>query len=186
MVPWCVGIWRQRLPLKLQYLTSCDWVRPDLDECTKQDSAEVLGARFSAGQTQKQHEVVWISVITCSPHVEETDTDSQSDIKVTRPEVPQAQLWDPGISHVLQLKKSREKQTELSGLWKWQRLKNFYMNGKHSRFLERIFYNIKKQSLLKLDFEKSTKTWHTSTFTVLGLVQVLHLVRQSALDTKRH
>ena len=96
-----------------------------MSECTEQCPPEVLGAIFSAVETQKEHEVDWISAITCSPHVQEIAADYQSDIKVTQQELLQAQLQDTAISYVLQLKKSgekpdRRKSTQL--LHEWKRL----------------------------------------------------------------
>lgn len=77
-----------------------------MSECTEQCSPKVLGAIFGAVETQNQHEVDWISVFTCSPHVQEVLTNIVSDIQITQQELLQGQLQDPTISHVLQLKKS--------------------------------------------------------------------------------
>lgn len=80
-----------------------------ISECTEQCSPEVLGAIFSAVENQQQCEVDWISAISCSPLAQEMTTDSQPDIQVTRHELLQAQLQDPVISHVIELKKLGEK-----------------------------------------------------------------------------
>lgn len=80
-----------------------------ISECTEQCSPEVLGAIFSAVENQQQCEVDWISAISCSPLAQEMTTDSQPDIQVTPHELLQAQLQDPVISHVFELKKLSEK-----------------------------------------------------------------------------
>ncbi|XP_050932432.1 uncharacterized protein LOC127143390 [Lates calcarifer] len=87
---------------------SCTPVSMDsyMSECTEQCSPEVLSAIFGSVETQKQHEMDWISAITCSPHVQDFAADNQPDIKVTQQELLQAQSQDPVISHVLQLKAS--------------------------------------------------------------------------------
>lgn len=77
-----------------------------MSECTEQCSPEVLGAIFSAVETQSQHKVDWISAITCSPLVQEIVADDLPDFEVTPQELLQAQLQDPAISTVLQLRKS--------------------------------------------------------------------------------
>lgn len=77
-----------------------------MSECTEQCSPEVLSAIFSTVETQKRHEMDWISAITYSPLVYELAADKQSDIKVTQEELLQTQLQDPVISCVLQLKAS--------------------------------------------------------------------------------
>ena len=85
---------------------SMDWY---MSECTEQCSPETLSVIFSTVETQKQHEVDWISAITCSPHVQELAADNQPDVKVTQKELLQAQIKDSAISRVLQLKASGEK-----------------------------------------------------------------------------
>lgn len=80
-----------------------------MSECTERCSPEVLSAIFNAVETQKQHDVDWISAITCTPHIQELVADNQPDIKVTPQELLHAQLQDPVISHVLQLRQTGEK-----------------------------------------------------------------------------
>ena len=50
-------------------------------ECTGQCGPEVLGSIFNAVENQEEHDVAWISAITCSPHIQEIAADTQSDIK---------------------------------------------------------------------------------------------------------
>ena len=80
-----------------------------MSECTEQCSPEALSVVFSTVETLKQQEVDWISVITCSPHVQELTAVNQPDVKVTQQELLQAQLRDSVISRVLQLKASGQK-----------------------------------------------------------------------------
>ncbi len=80
-----------------------------MSECTEQYTPEVLSAIFNAVETQNKHEVEWVSAITCNPYVQELAAHDQPDIQVTQQELLQAQLQDPVISQVLQLKMSGEK-----------------------------------------------------------------------------
>lgn len=80
-----------------------------MSECTERCSPEVLGAIFGAVEKQQQCELDWISAISCSPLVQEIVTDTRPDLQVTPHELLQAQLKDPAISHVIELKKLGKK-----------------------------------------------------------------------------
>ncbi len=80
-----------------------------MSECTEQCSPEVLGAILHAVETQKQCDVDWISAITCSSLVPEITADNHLDIKITQQELLKAQLQDPAISRVLNLRKSGDR-----------------------------------------------------------------------------
>lgn len=67
-----------------------------MSECTEQCSPEALSVIFSTGETLKQQEVDWISVITCSPHVQELTAVNQPDVKVTHQELLSYPVYSSG------------------------------------------------------------------------------------------
>ena len=62
-------------------------------ECTGQCGPEVLGSIFNAVENQEEHDVDWISAITCSPHIQEIAADTVRH-KETQQELLKALLQD--------------------------------------------------------------------------------------------
>ncbi len=78
-------------------------------ECTQECEPEVLGSIGEALKAQRWEEVNWISVITCNIDVlpEELKGGSETSRQLTRQDIRNAQLSDPVIGRVLELKKKQ-------------------------------------------------------------------------------
>ncbi len=78
-------------------------------ECTQECEPEVLGSIGEALKAQQWGEVDWISVITCNIDVlpEELKGRSETSRQLTRQDIRNAQLSDPVIGRVFELKKKQ-------------------------------------------------------------------------------
>ncbi len=78
-------------------------------ECTQESEPEVLGSIGEALKAQRWGEVDWISAITCNMDVitEELKGGSETSRQLTQQDIRNAQLSDPVIGRVLELKKKQ-------------------------------------------------------------------------------